>query len=462
VAQWCAECHACDPAPPRDERGTLVLIEVPGWLWRLWSELGAMVEVLKACTQNHAPLSQAQTVKVFQYLEDMNKDTRREIQDMKRTYESQTSGIGDSKGDMKTLHARVSTAQEELVKANTRMSALRVDVLGNAANVVVLQEQAGKSSQGLGQLLEGQKVTNTNVHNLREEHLIAKEEIRKLQKEVASLKEAKENVVQAKLDRVMLALQHCKEDLEVSKKRSFDNEDGVRDLRQILSEAKVDVGKLGSVSADHDKRMTELSIKGEKVKENLEMTNGVVMRLHTEHEETRMKAVQNLDRNHEIDVALRRIQEDSSHFGNSVHSLHDDFSKMAAAQDTTRDRLTETVDKVNQLNGGTVNLQNTMHEMGKNLEWVHNLASSTEDHLKMTNAMVLPNLGADNAFNPSSTSCSSSGFANAKAMNSTRGTDMGSSRGSTRTSPRKSPRKQKDAAWYARNIGSVPDRMSWI
>lgn len=415
-----------------------------------------MVEVLKACTQNHAPLSQAQTVKVFQYLEDMNKDTHRQIQEVKRVMEMSSSGTGDFKMDMRSLTAQIFTAQQELVTTNTRISAFRVDVLGNAANVVVLQEQTAKATEGLNQILEGQKITNTNVHSLREDHLAAKEEIRRLQKEVYSLKEAKENVLQAKLDHAILAMQQCKEDLAANKVKTYQNEDSCRELLEAQSALKADFGKINIVSAEHSKRMEELRFKGEKLKENLELTNGVVMRIHSEHEETRINVLDNAKIKHEVKVALQRLKDDHGHTANTVNIVNEGLSKLRAGQDTMRDNLAETNIRVGGVNSSAVGLQNAVHEISKSLELVHTIASNTEDNLKKTNAMVLPNLGAEGAFSVGATGFSGS-------------TDLGSTvppsaHNAARSSPRNrgSPRKQKDAAWFSRNIGSVPDRMSWI
>merc|ERR1719456_1524559 len=114
----------------------------------------------------------------------------------------------------------------------------------------------------MGQLREGQKVTNTNVHNLREEHLIAKEEIRKLQKEVASLAEAKENILQAKLDRVVLSVEQCKQDIEAIRMRTYNNEDSCRSLRETLAQAQAEIGKLDDARGFNEKRIAELTFKG--------------------------------------------------------------------------------------------------------------------------------------------------------------------------------------------------------
>lgn len=421
------------------------------------------LEVLKAMTQAHAPLSQSQTIKVFQYLEDMNKDTRRELQDFKRTVELSIGGQSGNKLDLKTIHAQVTTLQQESVKANNRISALRVDVLSNAANVATLQDQASKVKDDVGQLREGQKKTNTNVHNLREDYLIARDEIRKLQKEVCSLQEVKENVLQAKLDQALLAMQQCKQDVEHNKMRTFNNQDECRSLKESLQKAQAEIKKIDITSGVHETRIGELSLRADGIKDNLELTNGVVMRVHTEHEETRKKALGNMNKNHDLDVAVRRCEDEHGHTVQGLQIVKEGLAKLMAEQTTTRDRLGEACERVAEVGNGTINLQNALHELSINVEYVHNLASNTQDTLKVTNSLVLPNLDAEGAIGAGMTSPHVS--VGAKSMNSTRGdfsSEMGSTRSARSSRGKSSPRRRKEAAWYARNIGSVPDRMAWI
>jgi len=422
-----------------------------------------MVEVLKAMTQAHAPLSQAQTMKVFQYLQDLNTGTARELQDFRRSVEMTIGGAGTNNLDLKTIRAQLTTLQQEGVKTNNRVSALRVDVLSNTATVASLQEQANKANDNLGQLREGQKVTNTNVHNLRLDQTAAKQTIQKLQQEVMSLSEAKENVFQAKLDRAIQTVQQCFQDLEHNKMLTYQNQDACRSLNENMAQEQANMKKLDIARDLHQKRIDELTLKSDGIKENLEMTNGVVMRLHTEHEETRTKTIDNINKNHELDAAQRRSTADLSHTSQSLQVTKEEMAKLLAAQCTTRDKLNETNGIVGELSNGTVNLQNAMHELSMNVEFVHNLASHTEDHLKMTNALVLPNLDAEGAMGAGmgSTFASMGG----KSLGSTRAdfsSELGSARSCRSSHSKSSPRKRKEAAWFARNIGSVPDRMAWI
>merc|ERR1712083_781009 len=71
--------------------------------------------------------------------------------------------------------------------------------------------------------------------------------------------------------------------------------------------------------------------------------------------------------------------------------------------------------------------------------------ADTKANLQATQAIVLPNLGADELVPMSSRGT---------------GTTMDTTSRSFR--PATSPRKKKEATWAARNIGAVPDRMSWI
>jgi len=422
-----------------------------------------MVEVLKAMTQPHAPLSQEQTFKVFQYLEEMNKDTLRQFQDLKQSVELSIGGAGSNKLDLSTVDAKVATLQQENVKTNHRISALQDDVLSNTTSVATLREQAKKAKDNFGQIREGQKVTNSDVHNLREDHRAAKEALRELQLEVSSLQEKKENILQAQLDQAVLATRQCMKDVQNNTVLTHQNQDACRNLHKTFEQAQAEVKKMGDAGAGHVKRIAELSLKCDGVKENLELTNGVVMRLHTEHEETRSKAINNTNRSNEIDVAIRRSTADHGQTVNSVQAVKEDLAKVMAAQCATRDKLSEATKRVGELGNDTVNLQNEMHELSLNVEKVYNLAASTEDNLKVTNAFVLPNLGAEGVLSPGMISAFTS--TGAKSMNSTRGdisSELGSNRGSQYSRGKPSPRRRKEAQWFARNIGSVPDRMAWI
>merc|ERR1740117_2264185 len=99
---------------------------------------------------------------------------------------------------------------------------------------------------------------------------------------------------------------------------TYQNQDACRSLNENMAQEQANMKKLDIARDLHQKRIDELTLKSDGIKENLEMTNGVVMRLHTEHEETRSKAINNTNRSNEIDVAIRRSTADHGQTVNSV------------------------------------------------------------------------------------------------------------------------------------------------
>merc|ERR1712054_509124 len=137
-----------------------------------------------------------------------------------------------------------------------------------------------------------------------------------------------------------------------NKMRTFNNQDECRSLKDSLQKAQAEIKKIDLTSGDHEKRLTELSLRADSIKDNLELTNGVVMRVHTEHEETRNKSLNNANKNHELDVAVRRCEDEHGHTVQSLQIVKEGLAKLMAEQTATRDKLGETCERVRELGSG--------------------------------------------------------------------------------------------------------------
>lgn len=393
--------------------------------------------------------------KVPPIMQDMHKDTMRQIQELRTKMSLSEEGMMRRESAIQTLNAQIHTIQDEIVKTNSRLSALRVDVQNNQANVAALHELSEHSSTGLSRLVEGQKFTNAGLHSLKAEYTETKESLHQLAKEVAGLGRDTTTNILAKLDQLSTLAQHLNLELETNKLSTRRNEEACKGLNCKIDDAWKHIEENKTARKAHNDQIAELKCKAEKTKENLEMTNGVVMKLHNEHEETRLKTINLQSDTHEIDTVLRRLAEHHSDTVHKVTSVKTEIGKMSASQDSLKDRMMQTADRVNGLNAGLANVQSHTRELGKNVEIVHSLACNTQETLQMTKALVLPNLESE-AFAPTGMHSQS------LKMNDS----MMSSRESGRSTPRSnrgkmSPKKLKEATWFARNIGSVPDRNSW-
>jgi len=396
--------------------------------------------------------------KVPPMMQDMHKDLMRLITDLRTRMVMSEEGLMRRGNEIETLNAQVQTIQEEVAKTNSRLSALRVDVQTNSTNMGALQELSEHSSTGLSRLIEGQKFTNAGLHSLKSDYTETKESLHKLAKEVAGLGREQTTSLLARLDQLSTVAQHLNLELETNKLSTRRNEEACKDLHNKLEDAWKHIEKNQQVRKAHEDQISELKCKADKVKDNLEMTNGVVMKLHNEHEETRLKTINVQNSAHELDTALRRLADYHTDTVQKVSGVRTEIGKMSAAHGSLKDKMMQTADRINGLNDGLASLQHHTRELGKNVEMVHSLACNTEETLHMTKALVLPNVESD-AFSPR-------GMQSTSLKMSSVDESFMSSGASARSTPRSrgktSSKKMKEATWFARNIGSVPDRNSWI
>merc|ERR1712070_722582 len=144
--------------------------------------------------------------------------------------------------------------------------------------------------------------------------------------------------------------------------------------------------------------------------------------------------------------AHQTLKGDHASTQTSLRSTRDDLGNLTSAHGQTRDNMNKTMDDVQGLQQDQQLTSKAVQNFSKHLQRLHMMASATQDDLRKTNSFVLPNLGAEGTVSPAhlKASLTSSDFKVTKA-----------------TQP-PTPRSRRDSSWHSRNIGAVPDRMSYI
>merc|ERR1712063_7721 len=128
---------------------------------------------------------------------------------------------------------------------------------------------------------------------------------------------------------------------------------------------------------------------------NLSRTNTNFQKLHADHDATKTNT-QSLQVDLQgLAAKLQKLNDDHLKCSRNVGLVRDGLEKVSAHHEETRELLNRTVSEVKELQEGHGDANATMNSLSKNLERVHGLASSTQKDLKLTNALVLPNLNAD-------------------------------------------------------------------
>merc|ERR1712007_111395 len=156
-----------------------------------------------------------------------------------------------------------------------------------------------------------------------------------------------------------------------------------------------DLSKVSSDLKRLVKHLNELANKLDGTDANLSRTNTNFQKLHVDHDATKTNT-QSLQVDLQgLATKLQKLTDDHLKCFRNVGIVREGMEKVSGYHDETRELLNRTVSDVKELQEGHGNSNATMLTLHKNLERVHGIASGTQKDLKLTNALVLPNINAD-------------------------------------------------------------------
>lgn len=407
-----------------------------------------MAEFLKGNseTKEHAPLSSGQTLAVCQYLNNRTLAAFTEIQEVR----NMLSRNGDDMRKVVNELSVVNSGLQDLAN-QVRVIGSKLDTAnGSSKESLSLGEklkQALKAARDdILHLRDGQKVTNTNVHSVKETLGARTEDIKKLRTDVDEFVQVQFDILQSKLNENMMNLRDLSQDYERTKKEFFVQKEKVRGLGQDMISTKANLGRLDNDVAQNTGKLTEACKNLETTTTNLEVTNAVVMKLN----EAREKADMNMDdlKDQMVNQRIRMddIQHESTNLRKTAGKLRDDISRNTADLEMRRQELNQVKESMSAALEAQNKQGGNINELNKELARVRSVAEKTKEGLEATNAMVLPNLGTSAGNAPTM------GFHSAKDIERVLG----------KAPEVKTPRRRREPVWMQRNVGLVPDRMSYI
>jgi len=414
-----------------------------------------MADILRGATVSHAPLSQQQTLAVFHYLQELTMDTVKQIEAVRDEVKRNDVRLTGTTNGVSTTSSSVKLLQEEVGKVRERLDNAESTLATNTAHCKQVQGEVQEEGNQLERLRQGQQVTNTNVHLLKEELNRRSDDLRSLRKEVEHLQATKSVDFRDKFKKIEHQLNTHSLSLEAARKDLTGHMDKIRGLESQSRDTTGDVARLTAELAREAKALEKAVADAEATKSNLELTNGVVMKIHTEHEEIK-ESNRNLENDaKKSNVSIQQMCENHVKTTKGMGTLREEHAKVCATQEQNRNMVNLVIDHIVGLQEGQAKSTSSLAALSRELEMLQNVASTTHENLKYTNAIVLPNLGAEGAVSPAamnlSASCPAPGATQASTPRSTVG----------RAASQRSPRRRKETAWFNRNIGSVPDRNSW-
>lgn len=411
-----------------------------------------MAEILDGLSdhKSHAPLSHGQTVAICQHLQQISETNSNKIEQL-------VGKLTQTDAERSKIRNDVVLQTESLDQLKSEVATLRVELAKKASEashaVVMCERLKGglvRTGEDLSLLRDGQKITNTNVHNLKEDIKMRSADIAGIRSEVDDILKKQITYLQEKQNTTILSLKQVISDHAGSKTELAEQKEWLRGLGANLNNVEDQVRHLNSVVKEQTGTIAEACLNGDQTRKNLEMTNGVVLNLSESVETLQVSEAGLLDNVRSMEAYVQRLADEHGATVKGVHITREGLERAKAATERTREELTKALNDVTALQQDQSRTVGVVQKLNTDIQRVGIIAADTKANLEATQSIVLPNLGADELAPMSSRGT-------ATTMDTTsRSWGPGGSRGG------KSPRKRREATWTARNIGSVPDRMSYI
>jgi len=406
-------------------------------------------------TKPHAPLSSGQTVAVFQQLHGEILKAMQMIEDQHRDLERKGDGLLKLSNDLSVTHSGLQDLKQDFKTLSER-----VDVVGRqAGDGLSLGERLRAGLQSLKEdvnvMRDGQKKTNTTVDTLKADLKLRTDDIKGLRADVDEVVQVAVQNLHEKTNQTLLNLRALTLDHEKTKKEVSQQKNEVSGLSASLKATRESLEELGSTVGQRAEELQEARDLLQATRTNLEITNAVVYKLNEAREATELDVAGLREGAKATNVRIDLLHADHAKTARDLATAREDVATVQSGLIEARQGLAKAGDHITALRQGQDKSSHNLGKLTNELAKVRNLADSTQQHLEVTNSMVLPNLGPSD-MNPSGLHSSTEG---ARSLNGTLGTLSGSG---LKSGSSKTPRGRREATWVARNIGIVPDRMSWI
>lgn len=373
---------------------------------------------------------------------------------MSKRVQENTDGLEGAVNSIRVTQGQLTTLQAGLGKTNSTVDLLRSNLQDNLESTAMARAIADRATEGVSHLREGYQVTNNNVHILKEELRKRSEDLESLSKTVSQMAEIDIVLLKEQDDKLAMTCEQLRKGVEANTKELWSHGEQLQKLKGSSKKAKEDILQLREDVKSNSTDLGNLKAKVHEEHNNLETTNAVVMKMH-ELLETAQGDIANLrDGVQTVNAKHLKLFEHHGSTAKDAQTVHQALEKLSAAHSVTHQRLHSSVLQLNELQNEHAKALSRLEALGGQLDTVHSLASKTQENLRVTNAYVLPNLapGLDVGHG-------AGGAANSAEILHGSATVRGTMASTTAS---RTPRKKKDGAWISRNIGIVPDRMSWI
>mmetsp|Transcript_15470 Transcript_15470/g.48075 ORF Transcript_15470/g.48075 Transcript_15470/m.48075 type:complete len:410 (-) Transcript_15470:63-1292(-) len=399
-------------------------------------------------TKPHAPLSSGQTVAVFQQLHGEILKLMQKMDAQHKELEQKGNGLTKLMGDISITNSGLQDLREDFKVLGERMNVLEREAGDGNSTSEKMKAGMKAAREEIKLLREGQVKTNSNADTLRSDLKLKTDEIKSLRADIDEVLKAAVLNLQEKTNALKQDLRALTGDHEKTKKETSLQKSRLQSLGEEVKAVRSSVQTLDSTVSEQGTTLVDTRNEMQATKTNLEITNAVIYKMNETREASMTDSTDLKEGVKQANDRIDSLLADHAIVARDLAKARQEVANAQTFAFEARQEMAKTSDQISALRQGHEKTHQHVGKLTNDLAKVKNLADSTKQHLDVTNSMVLPNLGSGDMSSPGF----QSGVEGTRSLGGTAGFTTG----------HKSARGRRETAWVARNIGLVPDRMSWI
>jgi len=342
-----------------------------------------------------APLSHAQTIAISRHLQDQIRALQQGFDEVQRSLMDTNATVTGLHDNSAKSGGTIQQLRDALAATNAIVESNCKDLKRANSNISKLQSGLDEANDSLGALKDAQKVTNTMLQKVDQEHNQTVGQANMLQE-----------AIERRIDLELAALRDGQSKMNLDLKHLKADEDALKEALRVEREALRDTNLEAKNLSDHvtegdtkmkilEGRLAETAQKQKASTQNLGDLNAATLKLHEDHEHTKATTAELAASLKKAHANVKHVRDCQDKASTSLGTTQAKLDEHSTVLDNVRQNLDQANGKVQTLKEGFERSSNMIHYLGEKLAEVNSTTQAVKAGLKEQSSLLLPNIHLD-------------------------------------------------------------------
>mmetsp|Transcript_64629 Transcript_64629/g.185914 ORF Transcript_64629/g.185914 Transcript_64629/m.185914 type:complete len:407 (-) Transcript_64629:152-1372(-) len=349
---------------------------------------------------SYAPLSHGQTLSICHHLESLIQELQGQSVELRRDLDHAKGTIEAMRQSCGSTDAAVQGLQEGLHNTNDAVGTLKKDAKRTSEKLGKVAAGMESNRELVVQQREAMKINSAELQGQRRDFDLLVVRVNQLQQVIEKSLATSTDELWTEVKQAQLIIKNLQGESERTKAALQEQREKLRSTNGNLQALSDREQRLEAFTSSLEKRTGETVVALKATRAELGEAGTGLAQLSEEHKHTRSLLAGSADVIKKNGLSLRKLHENLDSNNTKLSQAGDTLQRTSAGLQSTKEAHDKTSSQLRSLAEAHEMLYNSHSTMKSNYEHTHASLQSVKENLKMTNALVLPNLHLDTPRSP--------------------------------------------------------------